>query len=272
MISENFLNYKSWRWFWISLVTFLFFLSWYLMDDTPGVPNGGTLFGISSGIAAAGIMVFLMWYAKRKRSYFSRVGTLKGWLSAHVWLGLLLIVLVPLHSGFQFGFSVHGLTYFFLIAVVLTGIWGIYAFIKYPSLIDSHRGGGSAKLLKEELTLVERQIENELGQSTDSVLRVLKKYDVAVPQSYWALLLASAPAELQSSEGAKDFSKMNEQEQQSAERLLSLVNKKRSLITKMRKEARLFFALQCWLYIHLPLASILMVLLVLHIGIVLLMW
>lgn len=46
-----------------------------------------------------------------------------GWLSAHVYLGTALIVVATLHTGFEFGWSVHTLAYALTLAVVLSGFW-----------------------------------------------------------------------------------------------------------------------------------------------------
>ena len=42
-----------------------------------------------------------MFFGIRKRSICGSIGTLRGWLSAHIYLGTTLILLVLLHAGFQ---------------------------------------------------------------------------------------------------------------------------------------------------------------------------
>jgi len=272
MNRENFLNYKGLRWCWISLAILMFFVLWYLLDDTPGGPNGGTLLGITAGTVSAIIMVILIWFARRKRDYHSRLGTLRGWLSAHVWLGTILLLLVPLHSGFKFGFNIHGLTYFLLLGVVFSGFYGVYVYLRYPFLAESHRGGGSLKTVQEELLLIEKKLEHEALDKSDAVVGILSEQDCHLPVGYWSLLFSAAPAELDSAHGAKYLSKISPDEVPAAERLLSLLSKKRSLIARLQRETRIFFAMQIWLYIHVPLASALILAVALHIGIVLLMW
>ena len=94
-------------------------------------------------------IILLMFLGIRKRAYASNLGTLKGWVSAHIWIGLFLVLIVPLHSGFQFGTNVHSLAYGLMLATILSGIWGTYYYLQYPSEILSNRGGDSAKdLLK----------------------------------------------------------------------------------------------------------------------------
>jgi len=272
MIAGNFLNYRGFRWMWISAFILTFFIVWYVLDDTPGGPGGGTLLGITSGTVSALIMVCLMWFARRKRAYHSRMGTVKGWLSAHVWLGTLLLFLVPLHSGFQFGLNIHGATYFLLLIVVLSGFFGVYVYLRYPLLLESHRGGGSLETLQEELALIDKKIENEALGKSDALLKILSEQDCSLPRGYWALLFSSPPTELSSTEGGKYFAQLSSEEIPAAERLLSLLSRKRSQINRLQRELKLFFTMQAWLYLHVPLASALMLAVVLHIGIVFLMW
>ena len=59
------------------------------------------------------VLVTLALLGLRKRTIRPGQWTLKSWVSAHVWLGLSLIVIATLHCAFQFGvftqLQVHGL-------------------------------------------------------------------------------------------------------------------------------------------------------------------
>src|SRR5262245_21950563 len=83
----------------------------YLIDSPRDSQNGGTWLGYTLGTIAALLILYLMWFGVRKRSYRSTSGGAVGWLSAHVYLGLTLLLLATLHCGFQFGLNVHTAAY-----------------------------------------------------------------------------------------------------------------------------------------------------------------
>ena len=89
----------------------------YIWHRPPLAPNGGTSLGLALGTVAALLIVWLMLFGLRKRDYRSRLGTLRGWLSAHVYLGASLIVIGTLHTGFEFGWNVHTLADVFMLSV-----------------------------------------------------------------------------------------------------------------------------------------------------------
>lgn len=86
---------------------------------THATPHGYTL-----GTLGALIILVLLWLGVRKRQYLDAQGSLIGWLSAHVYLGLGLAVIVTLHSGFQLGWNVHSLAYVLMLAVIASGLYG----------------------------------------------------------------------------------------------------------------------------------------------------
>ena len=64
---------------------------------------GGTPLGLIFGTIALSIFVFAALLGVRKKIVLWRVGTVQRWLRAHIWLTLLTIPLVILHSGFRLG-------------------------------------------------------------------------------------------------------------------------------------------------------------------------
>ena len=72
--------------------------------------------------------LLILWLALlgiRKRAMTRGRWSLKAWTSAHVYLGLALIVIATLHTGFQFGWNVHTLAYVLMMLVIVSGIYGI---------------------------------------------------------------------------------------------------------------------------------------------------
>src|SRR3546814_8954238 len=70
------------------------------------------------------------------RDYWS----LKAWTSAHVYLGLSLIVIGTWHTGFQLGWNVHTLAWALMMLVILSGLYGVIAYATLPAILSGLYG------------------------------------------------------------------------------------------------------------------------------------
>jgi hypothetical protein len=102
-------------------------VAWYVQHAQAigRLPGGASLPGLVLGIVAAAIMVFelLLWPRKLLRRW--RLGAAKAWLRAHIWLGLLTVPLVILHSGFHWGGQLSTALAVLFIVVIASGIFGL---------------------------------------------------------------------------------------------------------------------------------------------------
>jgi hypothetical protein len=86
---------------------------------------GGTPLGLIFGSIALGIFVFAALLGVRKKVVLWRIGTVQRWLRAHIWLTLLTIPLVILHSGFRLGGPMTTLIIVLYVIVMVSGIYGL---------------------------------------------------------------------------------------------------------------------------------------------------
>lgn len=269
---ETFVNYRRYRWLWLNLALVVVLIILYLLDEPVGGRNGGTILGYTYGaIATAGIL-YLMWFGVRKRSYSGGGGTLKGWLSAHIWLGLALTIIVPLHAGFSFGLNVHTGAYVAMVATVLSGIWGAFNYASLAAQVQSHRGGGSMKKLLEQLYLVSRDLSQRGQDRSDHFQRLLQRADFDFQPSVWRALFGTPPAQIDREQGGRLVADLPSGEQEEGLKVLDLANRKRQLAGRILNEAVVMAKLRLWLYLHLPISIGLLVLLAIHIFTVFWYW
>ena len=128
---------------------------------------GGTPIGLVFGAISLGIFVFAALLGARKRMpRWLRIGHVQRWLRAHIWLTLLTIPLILLHSGFRLGGPMTTLLMALYAVVMISGIYGLVLQQRLPTL------------MKERLPaeIVYEQIPNIRAQLCASAERLHKAY------------------------------------------------------------------------------------------------
>ena len=260
---ESFLNYQNYRYLWINLGALVLLTAIYIVDSPPGGPSGGTVLGYTYGVIATAGILYLMWFGVRKRSYRAKHTTLKGCLAGHIWLGIILAFIVPMHAGFQCGFNVHTLAYVLMMIVVTSGIWGAYQYNRLAPMIEAHRGGGAMTKLLEQQHLLTAEIHALSAQKSDAFLSLAQKIDFTfVPTLRFKLSTLPSITDAAISEM---IVALPPAEQESAQILLSLVQRKTQFVHTIINEARTLSKLRSWLFLHLPISCALIVCVFIHI-------
>ena len=154
---ESILAFNKRRYLWVSLLISVLAIAAYWINDPQEPPNGGTPLGYALGALGASMIVWFTYFGVRKRRYSSTLGTVQGWLSAHVYLGIALVIIVFLHTGFQFGYNVHTLALALMVLVVASGIYGVVIYTKYPERLSDNRDGANRSELLDQLEDIDRR-------------------------------------------------------------------------------------------------------------------
>ncbi|MGH8583847.1 MAG: hypothetical protein ACREWG_13925 [Gammaproteobacteria bacterium] len=145
----------------------------YLWHEPAVPPNGGTWLGYTLGTVGAVLILWLLWFGVRKRQFHSTLGSVQGWLSAHIYLGTALLVVATLHSGFQLGWNVHGLAYVLMVLVILSGFFGVFVYIRLPALVTQNRSGLTRDAMRAEIADLDRQclaLADQLGKEVHGII------------------------------------------------------------------------------------------------------
>jgi hypothetical protein len=92
---------------------------------SPDGPRGGSIPGLLYGIAGAVLMLGVGLISVRKRLARWPIGRARTWLRAHIWLGLLAVLLILFHAGFRFGGPLETVLMLVLVAIVVSGLFGL---------------------------------------------------------------------------------------------------------------------------------------------------
>ena len=290
---ESLLAFRRRRYLWIALFVAASSIAAYMIHDPQEPANGGTVLGYTLGTLGVVLIAWLTWFGIRKRRYSSNAGTVQGWLSAHVYLGLALPIVVLLHAGFQFGFNVHTLAFVLMMLVVLSGLYGVFIYTKYPERISDNRGGASRPELFDQLDDIDSRsnrvakdlpapfgelvqsgaTRTQLGGTLWSRLRGLDNSTIVLPNQGQSNAVPNTGQEAAMDWLADEQSRATDADSAAKiGELSALLRNKRRLLRQLREDLRLQAAMELWLYFHVPLTAGLLMALVAHIVTVFLYW
>jgi len=116
---------------------------------------GGTPLGLVLGTISLGIFVFAALLGVRKKLPFLPVGNVQRWLRGHIWLTLLTIPLILLHSGFRLGGPMTTTLMVLYAIVMVSGIYGLILQHKLPTMMKESL---PAEIVFEQIPNVRAQL------------------------------------------------------------------------------------------------------------------
>ncbi len=244
-------------------------------------PYGGTWLGYTLGTVGAILIVWLMLLGVRKRRYRSSMGSVQGWTSAHVYIGTALIIIATLHSAFEFGWNIHTLAYVLMVAVILSGFFGVYAYLRYPELMTENLAGEATETILLKIADLDRKCRRLALDLPDEINAVVTKAtrastrELAMGNNFRRQITAvnafcpsRAACDVLMHVGVHltpEQARINGQ-------LLSEMTRKSALIDRVRRDMRFRALMRIWLYVHVPLSFALLAALIAHILSVFYYW
>ena len=265
----SFLKHKGFRWLWIALALSGISIAGYLMIDQQPRPNGGSWYGYTLGTIGFGLIIWLSLLGVRKRRINPGVWSLKAWTSAHVYLGLALIVIGTLHTGFQIGWNVHTLAYVLMLLVIITGIYGVVVYATLPASLSANRNEMTRAQMLDALTAIDRQLESAaqpLGRAEADLVIAALAQDVFAGGPL-ARLTGSYPG-CATTRALRGMGGTGE----ATTRVAALLEKRREQLDQIRGALRIRAMLEIWLFIHIPLTIALIAALTAHVISVFFYW
>jgi len=249
----------------------------YFLVDVDPRPSGGSWLGYLLGTIGAGLIIWLALLGVRKRAVTEGHYSLKAWVSAHVYLGLSLLVIVTLHTGFQFGWNVHTLAYGLMLLVIASGAIGIWAYATLPRRLSENRGETTRRQMLATLESLDEQLleaAQPLDRAEAAIVR-LSLDGTDIGGGFWRRLLGRyddcattraltllRPARM-AAEG--DQARVLDQ-------IDGLLRRKAEALAVARRQIRITALLEAWLFVHVPATFALLAALTAHIVSVFFYW
>jgi hypothetical protein len=249
---ESFLVHKGFRWLWVALVLCIAAAAGYAFSDVKPRPNGGSWYGYTLGTIGVLLIIWLSLLGIRKRAMTEGRWSLKAWTSAHVYLGLSLIVVVTLHTGFQLGWNVHTLAYALMMLVILSGLYGITVYARLPERLSNNRGEMSKRQMVESLAAIDRQLDAAAQplarEESDRIIAALEQDPFRA--GVFARLFNAHPG-CRTRRALAAFA-VDDARDAAEERVHGLLEKRAAQLAQIRRQMQLRAQLDIWLYVHIP--------------------
>jgi len=275
-VQGTLLTYRSGRYLWGAVIGAVALLLSYSYYARTTIPSGSTVWGLVYGWIGLLAILVLMFLGIRKRWYFSRLGTLQGWMSAHVYLGLLTLLIIPLHAGFHFGWDVHTLAYVLLVVVVLSGIVGLFVYLTVPAILTTHESGMLPDMLEAEIDQILKEMKHLAADKSDTFQRLYEEEARRCRElgsQGWSILFTRVDQGAILAQRTRDLhnqlADIPEIDQEDFSRFAGLVLRKTELEAYLAGQMRLKNGLQAWLYVHVPVSIAMVAAVGIHLLVVL---
>ena len=317
MSDKHFIAYRNFRYLKLAgLLSALAILGYWLAIPAGGSAYGGTVFGYVLGIASTIIVLLHLAYAfarRMPRKYHNRRtgdrrklfagklrstenhrraeerrrttgdswrygGTLQGWLSAHVHLGLALLVFATLHTGFRFGWNVHTLAYGLLLLVIATGLLGAYLYLHIPRQLARNGSDGGSNDIAPQLDGIDQQLRTAALGLPETIRNLLDTAarETRIEGSLIEKLTGgqrNCPTRIAALRVRALGSEVIDSEQsQQIRDVYAILLRKQRLLDGTREHVRLMTTLRLWLVFHGPLSIGLLAALLAHVLTIFIYW
>jgi hypothetical protein len=281
----SFLAYDNFRFLKIAVAAVAVSIVLYVVVTPYGERYGGGWAGYTLGTVGALLIVWLTWFGYRKRAYdpegkYARASAaaaaeahppedpsrLARRLSAHVYLGLALLIIATLHTGFHFGWNIHTLAYALMCVVIFSGIFGVFAYARYPRLMTQNRESQTMAQMQAQVTAIDAELRRRVMPLDDRMTRIIRDSIDGTPigGSRWRQMSGHYP-DCGTARAIAELRTRPDGNEETWRLLRAKLDEKGALVARLRRDVRYKALMDIWLYLHVPLTFALLAALTAHI-------
>ncbi|MBO6782687.1 MAG: hypothetical protein JJ899_05345 [Alphaproteobacteria bacterium] len=251
-LHSGFLTHKRMMFAWLALLLVLAVAAaWYWQEMLP--PSAVDLgFSYGLGTLALVIMLWLTWFGVRKRSYAKGAGRLKAWLSAHVYLGLSLVFLVPLHGGFTIAPDIHGIAYVLVLVTVFTGLFGVAFYGFYPRRVTANREGLTFDAMLKRIAEIDIELRGLSTQLSEAANNIVRREAESGRIGGGVGILFARP--INKARRARQALLRLNLDSDAGNRAAALLESKAAVVDRLQRDIQMRSRLRAWLLLHVPLS------------------
>lgn len=260
----------------------LFILLWYWgysyydtsFEERPFHPDHDALKPsgpIGHGIGILGTLLILIgvfgYIARKKNKLLPRVGALKYWLEFHIFLCSVGPLLILFHTAFKFG-GIVSISFWSMVAVVLSGVIGRFIYIQIPRTIQGRELSlAEIKEMKDGMSK-SLSIKYGIDQAVYDKLIAATKKDFAYSEAGFVTRLFKR-IEYNRAVKSEVRGMLNQINLTGKEKkgVMKLVTNEITMNARIKRLNTMQMLFKYWHVAHLPFALIMLVIMVIHVAI-----
>ena len=236
-------------------------------DHTMLKPSGP----IGHGLGILGTLLILIgvfgYIARKKKKFLPRFGALKYWLEFHIFLCSVGPLLILFHTAFKFG-GIVSISFWSMVAVVLSGVIGRFIYIQIPRTIQGR------ELNLNEIREMKDQLSQQLRQMygfdeaiySQLIAATEKKFDGANLKG-WSSWQSRLQYNRSIRSDVKDILRKTNLAGKERKGVMKLVNNEMTMNARIGRLQTMQKLFKYWHVAHLPFALIMLVIMVIHVVI-----
>lgn len=230
----------------------------------PSGPMGHGLGIVGTLLILIGVFSYI---GRKKKKFLPRVGALKYWLEFHIFLCSVGPLLILFHTAFKFG-GIVSISFWSMVAVVLSGVIGRFIYIQIPRTIQGR-----------ELSLVEIKDMKDnmsLGLKTkygleDNIYETLltatqRKFEFA-DDGFISRMIKRIQYNKEVKTGVQTILKQTTLTAKDKKGVMKLVSHEMTMNARINRLQTMQTLFKYWHVAHLPFALIMLVIMVIHVAI-----
>jgi len=229
--------------------------------------------GLVFGMIGTGMMVAMHLYSVRKRfRHARRLGSVQRWLDWHIYLGIMGPLFIMLHTSFKFN-GLVAISFWSMVAVALSGFVGRYLYQQIPRNIRGEQL--SLEDLRNQLETYPITVGEQYGLTKGAIARIeeLSEPEVVADSGAFRTLFRSLGNDmllpLTTRRYRRELSLTVNLPRAALNELATIVRQKALLKRRILYWGQLRLLFYYWHVIHKPFATVMYVIMAVHIGIAL---
>lgn len=207
--------------------------------------------------------------ARKKYRFLSGLGRLKYWLEFHIFLCSLGPILILFHTAFKFG-GIVSVSFWSMIAVVVSGIIGRFIYIQIPRTIEGRELSlNEVKDLKGDLKTSLKEMDSLDETTYVKILDTLKQDNTISNESFFKKWWTKRKQDYQTIKKLRAALKLSNIKKETQHSILSMIKNEISLNHKIERLLTMQTLFKYWHVAHLPFALIMAIILIIHVAITL---